>query len=319
MKLITPTPFASSLLGQMRQWRAFQEHGDPNVKVGPFWPDWTDGICPEFRELAAQAVIDDAVRLHTHIEALNSSMTFGFNLFLPFRAGADLSPAVVDVLGPLIVDQVVFEWIPPGGILGEIDGETPRDGEAATGIDVLLRGWRDDGSRVVILVEVKLSEGGFSTCGGRKSRANRRPDVCEDVDAFLAEPSACYLRRPIRKQRDRRYWEIFQAAHGSLSAAFPGVTPGPCPFAGDAQQPMRQYALALGLEQAEFADEAWLLLVHHDDNPDVPHHWEEWMALTQPEARIARLPASAILDAGRTVGLEDWANWMAGRYCLESP
>jgi hypothetical protein len=243
-------------------------------------------------------------------------MAFGFNLFLPFRAGADLAPALAAVVGPMTVEQVIFEWIPPGGILGEIDGEEPRDDEVATGIDVLVRGCRDDGSKVVILVEVKLSEGEFSKCNGRTSRANRRHDVCDDASAFLAEPSACYLRRPIRKQRDRRYWEIFELEHGSVASSFPGVTAGPCPFAEDSQQLMRQYALALGMEQAGLADEAWLLLVHHDDNPDVLSHWDAWMALTRPDARIARLPASAVIGAGRTVGLQTWAEWMASRYRL---
>lgn len=285
--------------------------------MAPLWPVWTDGIWPELRDLAAQVLVDDAVRPHSHLAALHSSMAFGFNLFLPFRAGADLAPALFPVVGRVMVDQVTFEWIPPGRILGEIDGETPRDDEAATGIDVLLRGRRDDGSRVVVLVEVKLSEGGFSTCNGRTSRANGRPDVCDDAAAFLAEPSACYLRRPVGQQRDRRYWEIFEARHGSVSAAFPGVTSGPCPFAGDAQQPMRQYALALGLEQAGLAEEAWLVLVHHDDNPDIPRHWAAWTTLVRPEARIARLPASALLHAGRAAGLEPWAAWMADRYRLE--
>jgi len=321
MKPFIPTPFARSLLAHAYRWRALQEHGDPNAKVGPMWSMWTDGIWPELRDLAAQVLIDDAVRPHSHIAALHSSMAFGFNLFLPFRAGADLAPALAAVVGPMTVEQVIFEWIPPGGILGEIDCEEPRDDEAATGIDVLVRGCRDDGSKVVILVEVKLSEGEFSKCNGRTSRANRRSDVCDDAAVFLAEPSACYLRRPIRQQRDRRYWEIFELEHGSVASAFPGVSAGPCPFAEDSQQLMRQYALALGLEQAGLADEAWLLLVHHDDNPDVLSHWGAWTALTRPDARIARLPASAVIGAGRTAGLETWAEWMASRYrlSLDSP
>jgi hypothetical protein len=186
---------------------------------------------PRVRHNRAPAAYADLV----HVAALHSSMAFGFNLFLPFRAGADLAPSLAPAVGPLTVDAVVFEWVPPGAVLGEIDGDVPRDDEPATGVDVLVRGRREDGARVAILVEVKLSEGGFTPCGGRTSRANRRTDLCEDARAFLAAPSACYLTRPFRKQRDRRYWAIFEAAQGSVAAAFPGVAAGPCPFAGDAQ------------------------------------------------------------------------------------
>ncbi len=318
MPRFVPTAFAQSLLTHARRWRALRDYGDPEVGVSPMWSDWTDGIWPELRELAARVLVEDDARPHSHLAALHSSMAFGFNLFLPFRAGADLAPALAPLVGPLTVDRVVFEWIPPGHILGELDGDVPREDEAATGVDVVVHGHRADGARIVVLIEVKLSEGGFSTCNGRTSRANRRTDVCESAAAFLKEPTACYLQRPHRKQRDRRYWEIFAAGHGDVGAAFPGIrVEGPCPFAGDAQQPMRQHALALGLEQAGLADEAWLVLVHHDDNPDVPAHWSEWTSLTRPNARIGRLRATDLLRAGQTGGLGDWAQWMADRYRLE--
>lgn len=281
------------------------------------WPTWTDGIWPEVRDLAERVMVEDAVRPHSHLAALHSSMAFGFNLFLPFRAGADLAPSLAPAVGLLAVDAVVFEWVPPGAILGEIDGDVPREEEPATGVDVVVRGRRHDGSRIVILVEVKLSEGGFTPCGGRTSRANRRTDVCADASTFLADPTACYLTRPYRKQRDRRYWSIFEAAHGSVAAAFPGVGAGPCPFGGDAQQPMRQHALALGLVQAGLAEEAWVLLVHHDDNPDVRAHWDAWQHLLPPGAHVARLPASALLRGAREQGLALWADWMRDRYRLE--
>jgi hypothetical protein len=312
-----PTPFARSLLAHARRWRALHEHGDPDVPVAPLWPRWTDGIWPEVRELAERVIVEDAVRPHSHLAALHSSMAFGFNLFLPFRAGADVAPTLAPAVGPLAVDAVTFEWVPPGALLGELDGDTPRDDEPATGVDVLIRGRREDGSRVAVLVEVKLSEGGFTPCGGRTSRGNRRTDLCDDAAAFLSDPGACYLTRPVRKQRDRRYWSIFEAAHGSLAGAFPGVGAGPCPFAGDAQQPMRQHALALGLVQAGLAEEAWVLLVHHDDNPDVPPHWDAWQRILPPGAKVAQLPASALLRAARPQGLDRWADWMGERYRLE--
>lgn len=319
MSRFVPTPFARSLLSHARRWRALRDHGDPDVPVSPMWSHWTDGIWPETRDLAARVLVEDRVRAHSHLAALHSSMAFGFNLFLPFRAGADLAPALAPLVGPMAVDKVAFEWIPPGHILGEIDGDTPRGDEAATGVDVVVHGHRADGSRIVILIEVKLSEGGFSTCNGRTSRANQRTDICDSATAFLADPSSCYLRRPRRQHRDRRYWEIFNAEHGDLSTAFPGTpVDGPCPFAGDAQQPMRQYALALGLEQEGFADEAWLLLAHHDHNPDVPDHWRTWTSLVRSDARTGRLKATEILEAGRQSGLVDWAAWMLDRYRLEN-
>ena len=67
--------------------------------------------------------------------------------------------------------------------------------------------------------------------------------------ASSTSPSACYLRRTRHARRDRRYWDIFDAAFGSVRAAVPGFTGERCPFEGDHQQLMRNHALALGLIQ----------------------------------------------------------------------
>ena len=52
--------------------------------------------------------------------------------------------------------------MPPGGLLGELDGEWPMGDEPATGVDVALWGRLENRRRAVVLVEVKLSEGGFT-------------------------------------------------------------------------------------------------------------------------------------------------------------
>ena len=108
----------------------------------------------------------------------------------------------------------------------------------------------DRGRTGVVLVEVKLSEGGYTHCNGATSDANMRKDVCADASKFFDEPRACYLRWPRHARRDRRYWDIFEAAFGSVRAAVPGFAGERCPFEGNHQQLMRNHALALGLTQA---------------------------------------------------------------------
>ena len=90
---------------------------------------------------------------------------------------------------------------------------------------------------------------------------------------FFDDPSACYLHRPLGKQRDRRYWEIFDRSHGSVRNAFPNADlDGPCPFAYEMQKPMRNLAIARGLEQEDTVERAWFALCSHDGNPAVAEH-----------------------------------------------
>ena len=289
---------------------------------GRQWPDWTDRIYPAYRRLAGEVVRDDGVRLHTYADHLRSSQAFAFNLFLPFREGSrsSLSNLVSETVGTeFTVGQVLFECLPPGALLGEIAGDRPPSDEPATAVDVALWGALAGRGCAAVLLEVKLSEPDFTHCHGRTSRGNKRTDVCESVARFLDDPSACYLRRPRRKNRDRRYWEIFEQGNGSVREAFPGTDlDGQCPFAFSMQQPMRNLAIARGLEQCSDSgvEPAWFALCVHDDNEDVGVHWDEWGRLLPDPSGAPRLAASQILRAGEVEGFGEWAEWMRERYRL---
>lgn len=309
--------FAESLQAHLKEWRAGVDGSRDRT-----WPAWTDGIYPAYRELAERVVQKDGVRLHRYASHIRSSQIFALNLFLPFREGnrSKLSDYVSRVIGArLDIEEVRFEWIPPGALLGEIAGDRPSGDEPATAVDVALRGSLADGGRAAVLLEVKLSETDFTHCNGRTSRENRRTDVCESASLFFEDPGACYLRRPSRRSRDRRYWEIFAGSHGSVRDAFPGADPeGPCPFAFSMQQPMRNLAIARGLEQCgdSGVDRAWFGLCAHDGNTDAAGHWESWKRLLPDKEVAPSLPASEVVRAGEAEEHREWAAYMRERYRL---
>ena len=312
----TPSLFAQRLRAHMAVWRARTDGGDRSI----MWPRWTDGIYAPYRDLASTVQRSDDVRLHKYAPHLLSSQAFAFNLFLPFWEGnrRRLSACVSALAATrLTIDRLQFEWVPPGRLLGEIVGERPVGGEPATAADVLLWCRLDNGQRAAVLIEVKLSEGDFTHCGGRYSRGNRRQDVCKSARLFMRDPSACYLRRPVRQRRDRRYWEIFAQSHGSVLSAFPQTDlDGSCPFAEGLQQPMRNLAIARGMEQEGIADQAWFALCAHDANLDISARWAEWSRLLPEPSHAPVLPASEIVRAGEAEGLKEWADYMRERYQL---
>ena len=312
-----PTAFERSLQAHLEGWRAGADGSRDR-----YWPHWLDGIYPAYRALAEGVVGADSVKLHDRIAHVRSSQAFAFNLFLPFREGSRLrlSHRVGEMIDePLSINEVRFEWVPPGALLGEIRGERPAPKEHATGVDIVFWGHLSGGERAVVLLEVKLSEDDFTHCKGRNSESNTRKDVCASAALFFGDPSACYLRRTKRARRDRRYWEIFAASHGSVRAAFPGAdVNGPCPFAESMQQPMRNLAIARGLEQdpTSAVEQAWFGLCAHDDNPDIATHWERWGSLLPDEAMAPALPASEVVRVGEEEGFVEWAAWMRDRYRL---
>ena len=311
------TSFANSLQVHLEEWRLGVDGSRDRM-----WRHWVEGIHPAYRPLAEEVVRSDSVGLHKYAAHLRSSQTFALNLFLPFREGSrsGLSDLVSEMVSTeLSIDGVSFEWVPPGALLGEIDGERPVSNEPATAVDVVLWSRLTDGRRAAVLLEVKLSEPDFTHCNGRTSRGNRRRDVCESASLFFEDPRACYLRRPLRKRRDRRYWDIFTLEHGSVRGAFPDADLlGPCPFSESMQQPMRNLAIARGLEQDgdSAVEKAWFALCVHEGNTDVAEHWEGWKGLLPHPSMAPVLPASDVVGAGEDEGLIDWAAWMRGRYRL---
>ena len=316
-----PTPFARRLVRHATRDRARRETGSPASPTSPFFDDWREGIHDWVRQPTACLVDEDGIRLHGHIEAVNSSMAFGFNLFMPFReygASALEEPLGRSVGFPVRIIGIGFEFHGPTEVLGECAGPLPTDDEKFTASDVAIHVEDDTGRAGLILVEVKLSEGGFTPCGGAKSEANRRKDVCASSARFFADPRACYLRRTRHARRDRRYWKIFDAAFGSVRAAVPGYSGERCPFEGDYQQIMRNHALALGLIQAGEADFTAFGLVHHPDNHHVVKPWEEYRSLVADASALFRIPANVLIDAAANQGglWSDWAWYMRERYML---
>ena len=228
--------FSKALLREQMRRRALAEHGDRAAHTSPLWPDWRSNLHPALLAPAEARVADGSLPLHDYAPALNSSQAFAMNLFLPL-AGGD-SGAFSDFLRAelgvdVVVESVDLEFFGSGDLLAEIPRAEPGPDDKLTAADVAIHLRDADDRRGVLLVEVKLSEGGFTSCGGVDSRGNRDRAPCLDAALFFREPDRCYLRRPYRAQRDRRYWRIFDAAHGSLRDAFPGRSAaGGCPFAG---------------------------------------------------------------------------------------
>ena len=309
--------FAVTLQAHLEEWREGVDGSRRRM-----WDHWYEGIYPDYRQLALEAVRADSVRLHRYASHLRSSQAFALNLFLPFRTNskARLSEHVSKILGEeLSIEDVGFEWVPPGHLLGEIAGDIPEGSEPATAVDVVLWCRLTDGGRAAVLLEVKLSETDFTHCKGRTSPNNKQKQVCKSAEQFFEDPSNCYLQRPRHQKRDRRYWKIFAQAHGSVREAFPGADiDGPCPFAESMQQPMRNLAVAVGLEQDPHAsiEKAWFGLCAHVDNPDVAGHWESWTRLLTEPSLAPKIPASVVVSAGEKEGLQDWAAWMRNRYRL---
>lgn len=315
------TPFGWRLLRHALRDRARRETGSPETRVSPMFDDWTEGIHEWVRRQTSEHVEERGIRLHSHVAAVNSSMGFAFNLFMPFREHGTpgLEAALASALGvQLRVIDMEFEFHGPTGVLAECAGPRPAPREQFTATDVAVFVEDAGGRRGVILVEVKLSEGEYSHCNGATSDHNIRKDVCAAAETFFGKPRDCYLTRPRHAARERRYWDILETEFGSVRAAVPGYSGKRCPFENDRQQLMRNHALALGLVQAGDVAFAAFGLVHHPANHHVVEPWDDYRHIVPETSQLFRMPANELVDAaaGQGARWSAWARYMRERYML---
>ena len=315
------TPFGWQLIRHAMRDRAQRETGSPDSPTSPMFDDWREGVHEWVRQHTAVYVAERGIQLHDYAAAVNSSMAFAFNLFMPFReyGASALEAALAGALGiPVHVVDMAFEFHGPADVLAECAGPQPTDGEKFTASDVAITVDDDRGGRGVILLEVKLSEGEYTHCNGATSTNNMRKDICADAEKFFEKPGECYLTRPRHAGRDRRYWDILQTEFGSVRAAVPAYSGERCPFEGNHQQIMRNHALALGLVQAGEAAFAAFGLVHHPDNHYVAKPWEDYRSLVADASPLFRIPADELVNAAADQGApwSAWARYMRERYML---
>ena len=119
------TPFASRLLHHAIRDRARRETGSPASSTSPMFDDWREGIHGWVRQRTEDLVDEGGIRLHDHIAAVNASMAFGFNLFMPFRehGASALEGPLARALGFSIrVVDIEFEFQGPTDVLAECAG-----------------------------------------------------------------------------------------------------------------------------------------------------------------------------------------------------
>jgi hypothetical protein len=234
-------------------------------------------------------------RLHKQVAHVRSSQAFALNVF------GGMSPAtVVKILGRLGHDVASAD-------APELEYVDPRDRllertRNRTQVDVVLRGRTAQGSRVVALVEVKLSETDFARCPAYQARPAAETDVCHQPGAFGSDAAACpVLRSPDPATPGRRYLEVL-----NLSTTARGADPG-CTFRLGAYEPMRIVALGEALLADEEADQVTVAAFAPGAYRAIWRRWgEAKAALQNPRVPLRDLTLEDVmqdLDAERAAYL----------------
>jgi hypothetical protein len=259
-------------------------------------------------------------RIHKHFYHMASSQVANLNLFLPILH----SPQVNLILGSLKPDfkELAKDHLDQGYCI-EYWGDNYHPGGkgplgdksaiAGTDADIAIAYRNYDGQLCLWLVEHKLTEPEFTTCGGFRSRGRKEQHDCAKAfSAILHDKSTCYYH-DVRKFK---YWDI-TAAHHTFFRNHPEHEQ--CPFQGGMNQLWRIQLLALSIENDDAYpfEQACFSVVRHPKNDSLVPTIEEFCELTAGNKHFFSFTSSDVLacaEAHADPELSKWIEWYKELY-----
>lgn len=261
-------------------------------------------------------------RQHQFIGHMASSQAACLNLFVPLLAEPALAAEVLRTVKPdmheIAVDQLdqgfrIEYWADDGtgkGLLGD------HSAMAGTDSDIAIA-YRDAQGRLKLwMIEHKLSEPDFTSCGGAVSRGRTDQHRCRPAADVLQNHDLCYYHQAERCRY--AYWTITDR-HPEVFPCQRLATGVACPFMGGMNQLWRNMLMALAIEeQGQFAGVHFSVTYHPRNGAEALHQAvADFKVLTGNTDRFSVFTPDALLRAPamqRSETLRRWADWYRGLY-----
>ncbi len=288
-----------------------------------------DAILPDRYAEALKVVYPDIIpvikdhqtkfpfRTHKFFNHMASSQAANINLFIPILTShsakdilRQLNPKF-DRLATEYLDQgwrIEF-WDEPCGTLGD------KTDVSGTDSDTGIAYYNHSGELCLWLIEHKLTEAEFTTCGGYRSKGRKPKHDCSLCFAeILGNKETCYYH-DVRKFN---YWDItednkdFFVNHQDYES---------CPFVGGENQLWRNQLLALAIEQDERQPykHVHFSVLKHPGNNHLDKSLSAYENLIDNNSKFSTLTSSEVIDAATQVNdvpIDKWILWYKDLYMI---
>jgi hypothetical protein len=258
---------------------------------------------------------------HKFLGHMASSQAACINLFLPLLEDPKiaikvLSPVKTDIK-EIAVDQLdmgyrIEFWDEPDNALND------HTHVSGTDADIAIAYYDRQDDLNLWLIEHKLTEAEFTTCGGSKSLGRTHAHACAPASAILENPNLCYYHSGC----NFRYWDITFQDASPFDAQRIG-TYNECPFKGGMNQLWRNQLLAISLERSTSKKwpykKVYFSVVYHPKNESLLPSILEFQQLIGFSDRFFAFPSDRLINQARLIDypkLKSWLNWYQELYYL---
>lgn len=317
-----------------KKWKRYPEtQGHPGKYKGREYDSiFPDGFKCDYPPMLYEASVEDykkmmtklGYKLHEFSFHAVSSQTACVNLFLPLL----VSDYANDILSALCADKQLpidfkeidckaegfykgfrFEFWDEGdsGKKGYLNDHTPA---AGTDADIAIAYKNSKDENCIWLIEHKLTEAEFTTCGGYKSKHNEHKDVCTNCNPFCNESVQNQCRYSIIGYN---YWEITNDHKEQFSEKLAAMSQ--CPFKSGMNQLWRNQLLALKLQEKRCGN-AFFSVVYHSENESLETKLKSYESLFSKEAAFSYFTSKDLFECAQNHGkdLSEWLKWYDDMY-----
>lgn len=260
------------------------------------------------------------VRLHDYFHHMASSQAANINLFLPVL----LHSRAAEVLRQVKPDfaRLATNELYKGFRIEFWDGNSFKDKgllgdhnrKSGTDSDIGIAYFNQEDDLCLWLVEHKLTESEFTTCGGYRSEENTNKERCfNSFNTILADKDLCHYHRINRYE----YWNLTDTNKDLFINA---LTETQCPFMDGVNQLWRNQLLGLGLEQQCKFKHVFFSVVKHPDNNAINEVLSKYQWLISNDIRFNWFPSCEMIYAAEAMNneaLDAWAAWYRDLYMSE--
>ena len=286
------------------------------IKANPLPPFIFSGIRDIILEMQKG---DFAYKVHKMAYHMASSQTACINLFMPILLDKNADTIIRSIPGVpsdfLRIDRerlfrgFCFEYwgqdfADGRGVLGD------HSNAAGTDSDMAIAYINDKGERCLWLIEHKLTEKEFTTCGGYKSKGNKDKNSCRihGIQDIIADPQRCHYHKI-----GYEYWKIMTSSPKAYKA---DLHPHECPFRGGMNQLWRNQLLAFKYVDSGQYVHVSFSVVHHRDNYSLNDTMNEYRNLINTPVSFTSFTNADVISSAEkhSPALADWIGFYKDLY-----
>ena len=280
-----------------------------------------DPVYPPIKQLFLDHQRMFPFKTHKFLGHMASSQAACVNLFLPLlkdpRIAARVLGAVKEDLREIATDTLdsgfrIEFWDEPDNVLND------HNKVSGTDADIAIAYYDFQGRLNLWLIEHKLTEPEFTTCGGYASKGRNSSHACAPASAILDNFNLCYYTNP----RNFRYWDITLKENSPFDPRKIGEF-SECPFKGGLNQLWRNLLLATSIESSNSPnwrfEKVYFSVVYHPINKSLIPSIQEFQKLINYSDRFFAFSSDKLINRAMEIDnpeLSEWLDWYKDLYFI---